>query len=683
MFLFNVDKFCNSYAETIKANEKLCQRMRHPMDSLSELATCCGLGGRRRDHFAPSRNYYYCPSTAQLDVGNGWPYTNHYRPQPQPYLLLTQPVIIAGNPAPTNTMTLLHHAQTAHNTSTFPTTLSIIGAPTATQHQPIQPGMVSSQYAIYSQSAALNSNANPTMTAIYEPHGGLIDRNQASINYVINKPMLTTIESIDSPLQSTEKQVVQLNSEVFRQLEVIEKQVDLSKDMDLIEMYGIVITRPLNPYSLQPHITESTLKRYHSNFLLSDDYIIRFIEIIKKPGQTLGLYIRNVQFEDPKTKRTRDGLVITKIDIDSPIYNSKVLHVGDEILSVNLVDIQGMSLDDVVIIMSIPKRLVLALRIPRDRDHRLSTNLMHRQQQFLTNSIEQSGSIPEHQPHRTQTANPRDDQYSRQTSSVLGMGAMQSLDCGLQYDISHDDGLRRAHRAADMDRELSKTQPVRVQTALQVNEGLLEDMNGENQYLSEFSNEQPRRYSSAGQWPIQNYDRSTTISTEEAAAATSRGMRPFPLSIREQRLVLDRQPAMSKSRDDLNDDSMRMVDDRFQNFAVETDLDTPTGGNMLTQGRSSMAERNQASYMNDSNDSQMPSTLPKRTLPTRPSMVTSPHTTIKQPILSNIRLGDTPEQSSYFSSSIDAINRELKELRRQRMALSGNEHSFDSGRAGF
>ena len=95
------------------------------------------------------------------------------------------------------------------------------------------------------------------------------------------------------------------------------------------------------------------------------DSATSFVEIVKRPGQTLGLYIR----EGNGIDRT-DGVFISRIAIDSAVYSSGCLQLGDEILAVNLVDVTRMSLDDVVIIMSIPRRLVLTTRRSRSQSAR-------------------------------------------------------------------------------------------------------------------------------------------------------------------------------------------------------------------------------------------------------------------------------------------------------------------------
>ena len=81
------------------------------------------------------------------------------------------------------------------------------------------------------------------------------------------------------------------------------------------------------------------------------------MEIVKRPGQTLGLYIREGNGAD-----RADGVFVSRIALESAVYNSGCLRVGDEVLAVNLVDVTRMGLDDVVIIMSIPRRLVLTTR---------------------------------------------------------------------------------------------------------------------------------------------------------------------------------------------------------------------------------------------------------------------------------------------------------------------------------
>ncbi|KAF0295243.1 Rho GTPase-activating protein 100F [Amphibalanus amphitrite] len=147
-----------------------------------------------------------------------------------------------------------------------------------------------------------------------------------------------------------------ISTEIFRQIETVENELDAATAaaLRLVEQRGEMIVSSLDPRRLS-----KKAYRIASNFLALQDgrHTIQFVEIVKRPGQTLGLYIREGNGADRS-----DGVFVSRIALESAVYNSGCLRVGDEVLAVNLVDVTGMGLDDVVIIMSIPRRLVLTTR---------------------------------------------------------------------------------------------------------------------------------------------------------------------------------------------------------------------------------------------------------------------------------------------------------------------------------
>ncbi|XP_042866805.1 rho GTPase-activating protein 100F-like isoform X6 [Penaeus japonicus] len=160
-------------------------------------------------------------------------------------------------------------------------------------------------------------------------------------------------------VQGDFRKVSGISTEIFRQIETVENDHDASTAaaLDAVERRGEMVVRLLDPRTLSKAAYDQA-KRFLA--LQNVKFSVQMVEIVKRPGQTLGLYIREGNGAD-----RAEGVFISRIALESPVYNSGCLRVGDEILAVNLVDVTRMGLDDVVIIMSIPRRLLLTTRSRR------------------------------------------------------------------------------------------------------------------------------------------------------------------------------------------------------------------------------------------------------------------------------------------------------------------------------
>lgn len=90
----------------------------------------------------------------------------------------------------------------------------------------------------------------------------------------------------------------------------------------------------------------------------SGAFILRTVEIRREMGRSLGFYIR----EGDGWLR-KDGIFISRVNLGSMVEINGLLHVGDEVLKINDVDVADLSLDDVVLIMTVVRKLVLTIKV--------------------------------------------------------------------------------------------------------------------------------------------------------------------------------------------------------------------------------------------------------------------------------------------------------------------------------
>ncbi|RUS91345.1 hypothetical protein EGW08_000862, partial [Elysia chlorotica] len=209
-----------------------------------------------------------------------------------------------------------------------------------------------------------HSASVPSTFAQHHPHPGITDTQlQTTRSFERGRP--ATKESLSLPAASLSSHTVHPSSSpsssssslLAASKSLVPNNIGTYSSGEQHAVYANV--RPPNgaAFGLGPVGLEMGIK---SMEVEDDSFVVETVEIIKRPGQTLGFYIREGNGYDRS-----DGVFISRIQMGTVAQSNGLLHVGDEIVTVNNVHVGNMSLDDVVILMSIPKKLVLTIRTRR------------------------------------------------------------------------------------------------------------------------------------------------------------------------------------------------------------------------------------------------------------------------------------------------------------------------------
>ncbi|XP_031551279.1 uncharacterized protein LOC116288608 [Actinia tenebrosa] len=87
-------------------------------------------------------------------------------------------------------------------------------------------------------------------------------------------------------------------------------------------------------------------------------FLQRTIELKRKPGESLGFYIRQGDGWERE-----DGIFVSRVVLGTDVDVFELLRVGDEIVKVNKVDVRAMSIEDVSALMQMTRRLILTVKV--------------------------------------------------------------------------------------------------------------------------------------------------------------------------------------------------------------------------------------------------------------------------------------------------------------------------------
>ncbi|KAL9955577.1 hypothetical protein ACROYT_G036918 [Oculina patagonica] len=87
-------------------------------------------------------------------------------------------------------------------------------------------------------------------------------------------------------------------------------------------------------------------------------FLQRTLELKRKPGETLGFYIRQGDGWERE-----QGIFVSRVVLGTDVDVFELLRVGDEIIRVNKVDVRTMTIQDVSALMQMTRRLILTVKV--------------------------------------------------------------------------------------------------------------------------------------------------------------------------------------------------------------------------------------------------------------------------------------------------------------------------------